>query len=335
MKMKHDLLYHAVCCLLEAKKSAKQGSTTKAPGVVLGHKPLTRAQQDLVVNNIGLAISIADKFRSGPAEFDEICAQARLALVRAAQYYHPEKHKKFSSFAYTVIANELKRYFRSSMSYAANELRSLDAPAFGDEDETTNKDHVVSDYDLDPRSSYDLNPSQWAQRGMSIDILNAALARIKDPNIAGALLGFRAGKSFREIGRGLKCSPTMACHYFNYGIKAIQKEIEGKGVTIDDVMKIESTSPLWLARLILESKFYTQGVEFGREDVVRHNPVDRGLEVELKDGKKLVLEEPIDSIFLDWYKGTAKTRDLLSVYARDDKLGEALTRATHTTNRTE
>lgn len=69
---------------------------------------LTAEQQKLVLDNLGLAAHVAKKF-IGRCNLDpqDIYGLAHLGLVKAALKFDPQRSPKFSSFAYTVIFNEI------------------------------------------------------------------------------------------------------------------------------------------------------------------------------------------------------------------------------------
>jgi len=69
---------------------------------------LTTEQQDLVLNNLNLAAHIANKFvGTCPISREELDSLSHLGLVKAALKFDPSKGKKFSTFAYRVIFNEI------------------------------------------------------------------------------------------------------------------------------------------------------------------------------------------------------------------------------------
>jgi DNA-directed RNA polymerase specialized sigma subunit len=93
---------------------------------------MTPEQERLVLDNIKLAPFIANKLAnvSGVSSYyrDELHDEAKLALVRAASTYDPDKCAKFSTYACTVIKNSLVDFGRRTF---LTENKPLRMPKFG------------------------------------------------------------------------------------------------------------------------------------------------------------------------------------------------------------
>ncbi|MFQ6171610.1 sigma-70 family RNA polymerase sigma factor [Oryzobacter sp. R7] len=71
-----------------------------------------RLRDELVLSCIGVADSIAHRYRDRGVDVDDLEQVARAALVSACSRYDPEVGSGFLAFAVPSIAGELKRYFR-------------------------------------------------------------------------------------------------------------------------------------------------------------------------------------------------------------------------------
>ncbi|HEY0471262.1 MAG TPA: sigma-70 family RNA polymerase sigma factor, partial [Kribbella sp.] len=62
--------------------------------------------------NLGIAHSIASRFRGRGVEADDLDQVAYLGLVKAARSYRPDTETPFLAYAVPTIRGEVKRYFR-------------------------------------------------------------------------------------------------------------------------------------------------------------------------------------------------------------------------------
>lgn len=67
---------------------------------------------DLVLSHLGLARSLAARYRHRGVAFDDLVQIATLGLVKAAHRYTPEHGNRFTAFAMPTVVGELRRYFR-------------------------------------------------------------------------------------------------------------------------------------------------------------------------------------------------------------------------------
>ena len=76
--------------------------------------PAERARllDEVIVENVPVAKSIASRYRGRGVALDDLEQVACLALVGAARRYDPDKAEDFLTFAVPTIQGEVKRYFR-------------------------------------------------------------------------------------------------------------------------------------------------------------------------------------------------------------------------------
>lgn len=67
---------------------------------------------DVVISQLGLARSVAARYRDRGQPMDDLVQVANLALVLAAQRYRPGQGVSFAAYAVPTIAGELRRHFR-------------------------------------------------------------------------------------------------------------------------------------------------------------------------------------------------------------------------------
>jgi RNA polymerase sigma-B factor len=72
----------------------------------------SRLLDEVIVENMPVAKSIAGRYRGRGVPIDDLEQVACLALVGAARRYDPDKAEDFLTFAVPTIQGEVKRYFR-------------------------------------------------------------------------------------------------------------------------------------------------------------------------------------------------------------------------------
>ncbi|WP_435198430.1 sigma-70 family RNA polymerase sigma factor [Janibacter sp. GS2] len=72
----------------------------------------SRLREQVVINNRGLAMSLARRFDGRGVEREDLRQVAMLGLVQAARRFRPDHGHGFTAFATPTITGELKRYFR-------------------------------------------------------------------------------------------------------------------------------------------------------------------------------------------------------------------------------
>jgi len=71
-----------------------------------------RAEEDLVLQHVGLAYSLAGRYMARGEDLDDLRQVATLGLVKAARRYDPNRGVKFATYATANIVGEIKRHFR-------------------------------------------------------------------------------------------------------------------------------------------------------------------------------------------------------------------------------
>ena len=71
-----------------------------------------RAREELIRRYLGLASSLARRYRQGNEPFDDLLQVSHYALLRAVERYDPDRGVPFAGFAAPTILGELKRHFR-------------------------------------------------------------------------------------------------------------------------------------------------------------------------------------------------------------------------------
>ena len=69
-------------------------------------------REQKIVENVGLVHSVAKRFTSRGAEYDDIFQAGCLGLIKAVDNFDEEKGFQFSTYAVPVIIGEIKRIFR-------------------------------------------------------------------------------------------------------------------------------------------------------------------------------------------------------------------------------
>jgi len=73
-----------------------------------------RLQEEAVLLNLGVAESIARRFRNRGESLDDLMQVAYVGLTKAVQGFDPDKTDEFLKYAVPTISGEVKRYFRDS-----------------------------------------------------------------------------------------------------------------------------------------------------------------------------------------------------------------------------
>lgn len=68
--------------------------------------------ENLVENNLGLVKSIARRFCGRGTDFDDLVQIGTIGLIKAAKAFDVSLSVKFSTYAFSMITGELRRYFR-------------------------------------------------------------------------------------------------------------------------------------------------------------------------------------------------------------------------------
>lgn len=71
-----------------------------------------RLREEAVVLTLDLAESVARRYRGRGIDEEDLLQVARMALVKAARRYRPERGHGFVAYAYPTITGEIRRHFR-------------------------------------------------------------------------------------------------------------------------------------------------------------------------------------------------------------------------------
>ncbi|GAA4715185.1 sigma-70 family RNA polymerase sigma factor [Nocardioides conyzicola] len=98
----------------ERTRDERRSHTNELLTRARGADPVERARllDEVVVENIPVATSIARRYRGRGVAADDLDQVACLALVRAARRFDPAQADDFLTFAVPTIQGEIKRYFR-------------------------------------------------------------------------------------------------------------------------------------------------------------------------------------------------------------------------------
>ncbi len=94
-----------------AHPSGNKADGRETPGAGKNEKALTEEQRRLATENHGLVSGCLRLHGFTGTEHDDLYGVAALGLCKAAREWDPSKGK-FQSFAYTVMWNEMKNYFK-------------------------------------------------------------------------------------------------------------------------------------------------------------------------------------------------------------------------------
>lgn len=75
----------------------------------------TLAREEIVKLNLGLVRSLAGRLCSGNmAEYDDLVGAGSIGLVKAIDHFECERGLSFSTYAFPIIAGEMKRFIRDN-----------------------------------------------------------------------------------------------------------------------------------------------------------------------------------------------------------------------------
>lgn len=104
----------AAATAAEMSRDERRAHTNHLLARAQGAEPAERERllDEVIVDNIPVATSIARRYRGRGVASDDLEQVACLALVRAARRYDPAQADDFLTFAVPTIQGEIKRYFR-------------------------------------------------------------------------------------------------------------------------------------------------------------------------------------------------------------------------------
>lgn len=176
---------------------------------------------ELVKDNMGLAVTIANGYRNIPGtDFEDILAEARRALVKAARGFDPQG-APFGSYAGTAIRNRLNDVFNKEVRRAKSEVASADVATGESEDGPTAKDSLED-------SGAQAAVSAGIEEEETRAALAEALARLPE-RVRTVLTMHGEGAGLREIGEAIGLSHEMARKILENGKKAVAAWLGEKG----------------------------------------------------------------------------------------------------------
>lgn len=95
-------------------------------GVALETAIFSRADDNLVTDNIPLVKSLAGRYAGRGIEYEELFSAGCVGLVKAARRFEPARGNCFSTYAVPLILGEIKRLFRDGGSvHVSRSLKEL------------------------------------------------------------------------------------------------------------------------------------------------------------------------------------------------------------------
>lgn len=177
----------------------------------------------LVMNNMGLARSLAAMMHTPSIPYDDMLSYATEALFRAAERYRPEVGVKFSTWAFGIIRNELVRRRKEQHEYDTTELRTLDAPAGGDDDGAT----TVLDREASTADVYkEVNDSA------KLAALRQAFAKLTDEQRQLIQLVYIDGKTVREVAELTGINRVTVVHRAAKAATELRKALRSQGFDV-------------------------------------------------------------------------------------------------------
>jgi len=176
---------------------------------------------DQIENNMGLVYKVAKSFMTTMPgrrlDFDDLVSHGKIALIRALKGYDPSKGA-FSTYAMQSILNDLRKVYAEQMVQSV-ERTTLDEPLRGDEDDDTRESGTSQVKDEDVSTDIDAALA----KNETFKALDLALSTIADPRIRACLIGFKEGKTYRDLGAELGASQTMAANWTAKGLEQLRK----------------------------------------------------------------------------------------------------------------
>lgn len=191
----------------------------RRPPLVPGTAP---SVAELVKGNMGLAVAITNDYRNIPGtDFDDVLAEARKALVKAARGFDPERATPFGSYAGPAIRNTLNTMFNKNAKRVAREGLSAELPTGEDGDGETLKNGLA-----------DANATAAVSAGIEGEETSAALAAALatlPPHVRRIVDLSGEGLSLREIAAEVDLSHETVRQILGNATKALQARLKERG----------------------------------------------------------------------------------------------------------
>jgi len=181
----------------------------------------------LVLDNMGLAKSLAATMYTPAIPYDDMLSYATEALFRAAERFKPDSGAKFSTWAYKIIRNELINRRKEQAEYDANEPRILDAPADSSSDDSSTPTYL-------DREASDTDVQQDATKSISLDALRQAFTELSDEDRKLIQLAYIEGKTIRYIADLYDSNRTTTAHHITRALSHLRKLLHTKGFEVPD-----------------------------------------------------------------------------------------------------
>lgn len=169
--------------------------------------------QKMALNNMRLAYFAAERFRSSGLDMEELQASAFLGLVKAAASYDESKGTKFTTYAMTVMNNELRMMLRRERRHP--QCLSLDKEML-----LSGEDRSYALRDVIP--SKETGYAEVEHSDLCDSLL--ALPRLKDGERQAIRLVVLQGMSQKAAGRLLGVSQESVSRRIKRGIDKIRAE---------------------------------------------------------------------------------------------------------------
>ena len=159
------------------------------------------AEKAVVTAHIGLATSLAHRYRGRSLDVDDLEQLAFLGLVKAVKRWDPEVGAEFVGFAYPTILGEIKRYFRDQLTTIRmpRPLQDLHVEANGlreDIRQRTGREATAVDLAAAAGVSTD---QIWEERAASFQCRVASLYESEVHGAAAAVVSADAALEMRHV----------------------------------------------------------------------------------------------------------------------------------------
>lgn len=173
---------------------------------------------DLVKENMGLAVTIANDYKNIPGvEMADIIQQARVALVKAAFAFDANRGVPFGAYAGRVIRNELNTLYQRGAKAKRGEAVSLDEQ-IGENGESL--------HEIFP--GQDGRDVSEIERQETQQIIGELVARLPERPRA-IVRGFMAGRSGEEIAKEIGISRQMVHRILRGALAVIRQQLKSLG----------------------------------------------------------------------------------------------------------
>ena len=141
---------------------------------------MTKEQEALILDNLGLAFSVAKQFQNTGLELDDLVGCARLGLVKAAVSFCPDRGYAFSSLAWKICTVEILTVLRRERKIPRCQVY-LDAPIKMDDSELYREIPDPMDYVSQIESRLELNGIMSGMSEIQRSVLCAYYGIGQDP----------------------------------------------------------------------------------------------------------------------------------------------------------